>query len=326
MARELQEILDSGEVTGLTFDPQPTPSHVEGRTYYNQDTGGLTYQTEITDTELTAGQEFYRQAYNNTGATIPNGTVVRYAGVHVASGLPLIEPALATTFINAFAMGVATHDIATGSMGFVTNNGYVHDIDLTAFAVEDIVFLSDTVAGELTTDLLAIPSLVGVVIDNGALGTLLVRLQNNVSLPDSFGALSGNSNSYTLTTSYQTLENWDDELEYIASTDLTNGHITIPYAGVYRLSVTFDCSFTAVAGSQDIHFQLWNHTDSTEVIVMTYRTVTGLDYINATFSVPIEIPLPAKSYEIRLNASTTINNFTFNFVSFDIQSIKMELF
>lgn len=326
MSRELQDILDSGEITGLTLDPVTSPTHTEGNVFYSSVEKALSYQTDVSGVELTVGQEFYRRVYNDSGAQIDNGTVVRSNGVYAASNLPTIEAALADTLEHSMIIGVATHDIADGSAGFVTTHGLVRDIDLTAFTEGNFVFLSDSVAGDLTESFLDLPTLVGIVIDNSATGILLVRVHSNISVPHAVGFLSGNATVYTLSATYQTLTSWTSAESAINNAVASTGLITVPYTGLYRFNITVDASFTAVPGSNEIYFQFYNATDATQMGLATYRTVTGQTYIQDTFSLPISVSALAKDYSLRVGANTTFNNFTLNTITFDIETIRMDFF
>lgn len=325
MSRELQEILDSGELTGYTLDPQTSPTHVEGNVWYDSDEKALSYQTDVSGVELTVGQEFYVRVYNNTGATITNGSVVRLNGVYGALNLPQIVLAIADTLANAITIGVATHDIADASVGFITTSGLVRDIDLTSYTEGEPVFLSDTVAGELTETPPDITTLVGRVIDNSATGILLVKAHSDIAIPHGIGMLSGKAAALTLTTSYQTIASWTNAESYIIQADDTTGFINLLYAGIYRFNLTFDVTYTSVPGSNEIHFQLYNETDAVAIVTATHDIVTSQIHVHDTFSVPIAVTALDKDYSLRVNASTTITNFAFNTLTFDITAIKMDM-
>lgn len=103
------------------------------------------------DVVLQIGQEMYFRVRNNTGATIYNGTVVRFSGVLGASGIITIAPALANgSNPSSYIMGVATEDIPNGEDGLVTRFGKVRGVNTSSFAVGDILYASPTVAGGFT--------------------------------------------------------------------------------------------------------------------------------------------------------------------------------
>ena len=96
------------------------------------------------------GQETFARVSNNTGAAIPNGAVVGFAGA-TANAL-LVEPYLANgqgSTLNI--LGVMTHELEnSGQLGYCTVWGFVRNLDTSAFAVGDILYASPTVAGGLT--------------------------------------------------------------------------------------------------------------------------------------------------------------------------------
>jgi hypothetical protein len=97
------------------------------------------------------GMETYARVQNNTGSTIPNGTVVGFSGVGPDDTLE-VTPYLADGVTpTLYVLGVMTHDLPdTGEKGYCTTFGYVRDVDTSAFAVGDILYASPTVAGGLT--------------------------------------------------------------------------------------------------------------------------------------------------------------------------------
>ena len=97
------------------------------------------------------GMEQYARVANFTGATIPNGTVVGFAGAVPDSALS-VAPYLANGATNTlYVVGVMTHDLPdTGDKGYCTTFGFVRDLNTSAFALGDILYASPTVAGGLT--------------------------------------------------------------------------------------------------------------------------------------------------------------------------------
>lgn len=96
------------------------------------------------------GQEQYARVKNSTGITIPNGTVVGFAG---ASPNALeVAPYLADgSQPSLYAIGVMTHDLPdSGEKGYCTTFGFVRDLDTSAFTAGDVLYASPSVAGGLT--------------------------------------------------------------------------------------------------------------------------------------------------------------------------------
>lgn len=101
--------------------------------------------------KLQAGLEYYARVENNTGVTIPNGTVVGFAGVGPGSSIS-VAPYLADgSQPSLYVLGIMTHDLPDmGTQGYCTAWGYVRDLDTSGFSVGDLLYPSPTVAGALT--------------------------------------------------------------------------------------------------------------------------------------------------------------------------------
>lgn len=96
------------------------------------------------------GQETYARVQNDTGVTIPNGTVVGFAGA--TDDAIKVSPYIANgSQSSLYIVGVMTHDFPdTGSRGYCTVWGFVRDVNTSAFSQGDILYASTTVAGALT--------------------------------------------------------------------------------------------------------------------------------------------------------------------------------
>lgn len=131
------------------------------------------------DVVLQMGQEIHYRVRNNTGAQIPNGTVVRFSGVIGASGIMTVAPALANGSVPSnYIIGVATEDIPNGEDGLVTHFGKVRGVNTSAFAVGDVLYASPTVSGGLTAIRPEAPNnivSVAAVLSSGNNGILFVR-------------------------------------------------------------------------------------------------------------------------------------------------------
>ena len=109
------------------------------------------------DVTLQIGQEMYARVANSTGSTIPNGSVVGFSGVGPNQILE-VSPYLANGGTPAlYLLGVMTHELVdSGTAGYCTVFGAVHDIDTTGtpvgetWAVGDVLYASPTIAGALT--------------------------------------------------------------------------------------------------------------------------------------------------------------------------------
>lgn len=124
-------------------------------------------------------QDTFYYAKNQTGSTIPAGTVVRADGTLGASGRIKIAPFLADgTYPSKYCMGVTAESIANGADGMVMHFGQLRGIDTSAYTDGTILYASSTVAGGFTTTMPTYPKnqvTVAIVIHAAVNGILQVR-------------------------------------------------------------------------------------------------------------------------------------------------------
>jgi len=160
-----------------------TPTHQEGRVYWDDDDKTLTAMMEVSGVSLQIGQEMHLRAKNESGAQIDNGKVVYISG---ASGhRPTIGLAKADSDAtsNGKTIGLATHNISNNSTGYVTTSGYVRDVNTSAWAEGTSLYLSAATAGALTSTIPTAPNRkikVGCVMYQHATeGIILVYIQDS---------------------------------------------------------------------------------------------------------------------------------------------------
>jgi hypothetical protein len=132
-----------GKVTtkAITFDGT-VPEYAEGTIFYDSANGAIAFKNDVPDITMQIGQEDWVRVYNNSGSQINNGQPVHVNGVQ--SNTPTIELADATDANKVHAIGLATHDIANGSYGYVTTKGVVNNVDTSAFSAGDKVHVGTT--------------------------------------------------------------------------------------------------------------------------------------------------------------------------------------
>lgn len=145
-----QQVNNPGPLRATTLTLNPTGAKIEaGELSWNttDDTLNLTMEYGVTQQ---IGQETYARVGNTTGVTIPNGTVVGFAGA--TSDALLVSPYIADgTVPSLYVLGVMTHDLPdSGQKGYCTTWGFVRDLDTSAFSAGDILYASPTTAGALT--------------------------------------------------------------------------------------------------------------------------------------------------------------------------------
>ncbi len=203
-------------IVNLDLEPQAAPTYLRGRVWYDSTNECLSFYDDITGTSQQVNQEEILRARNATGSTILNGAVVYING---ATGQnPRIALALGNAETTSRVIGVATHDISNNSIGKVTTFGVVNEVNTSAYTEGDLLWLSTSVAGGLTTTKPSAPNravLVGTVLyAHASSGKILVHPSNygiglgtaNQILGVNSGAtdqeyktLSGTSNQVTVT-------------------------------------------------------------------------------------------------------------------------------
>ncbi len=167
--------LDTGFVS---FDTTPTSTPTTQGTM-SWDTDHNTVQLVMNGTTGRILEDVFYIAKNQTGSTIPKGTVVRADGTLGASGRIKIAPFLADgTYPSEYLMGVTAEAILDGADGMVVHFGQIRNFDTSAYTDGTILYASTTSAGGYTTTQPTAPNNiieVAIVIHAAANGVLQVR-------------------------------------------------------------------------------------------------------------------------------------------------------
>jgi hypothetical protein len=131
----------------LPLDPTTVP-HLEGRMFYDSVDHTISLMNDQPAMLQQLGQELVVRVVNNTGVTITDGQAVYINGVQ--GNRPTVALAIATDEVTARALGLATHNILNNQEGFVTIIGSVSGYNTSAFAPNDILWVSETTPGALT--------------------------------------------------------------------------------------------------------------------------------------------------------------------------------
>lgn len=151
----------------------------EGRMGYSSVSKGFVVYNGEADITGNLMEEEWAAVWNATGVQIDDGTPVYVTGV--SGGLPTVAPAIAN---GQRVIGIATHNIGDGERGYVTRSGKLTGPDFTSYSNGDILYLSPTVAGDMTATEPPYPAKVielGVVIDNSNPGTMLIDIEHAAS-------------------------------------------------------------------------------------------------------------------------------------------------
>lgn len=127
------------------------PTQKEGRLFYDNARKSMAYGSDLTGITPRPPFEGLIRVINTTGSTILKGKPVYVNGYDAGSGLPTIALAKADALPTAGVIGLVLADVANNAQGIVCNFGPVTDVDTSAFAAGDALYLSAATAGLLTT-------------------------------------------------------------------------------------------------------------------------------------------------------------------------------
>lgn len=145
-----------------------------------------TVQLIMDGTTLFLGQDTFVHVRNNTASIITKGTAVYATGTLGASGRITVAPMIANgTIPGRLFIGLAAENIAIGADGQVCSYGKIRQINTTAYNDGDVLWLSPTVAGQLTATEPTAPNLkiaTAFVVHDANNGTLFVRAEQGTDL------------------------------------------------------------------------------------------------------------------------------------------------
>jgi hypothetical protein len=252
------------------------------------------------------GQEIYARVGNTTGVTIPNGTVVGFAGA-TANAL-LVAPYLADgSQPTLYILGVMTHDLPdSGEKGYCTTWGFVRDLDTSAFAVGDLLYASPTVAGELTNVKPTAPDnvipMAACVTSNATTGIIFVR--PTITQMQYYGVFTKTTDQTPAAINTEYLLTFDNtQISNGVTIGGTTSRIIVPESGLYQ----FDATVQLTSGSSSSkNIWVWWKKNGT-AIANSARLVTS-DVNNGYIPIALNetVSLAANEYvELAFAADST---------------------
>jgi len=270
--------------------------NVYGKLSRNNDVGTYDISMGING-EVTqqVGLETYYRVSNSTGVSIPNATVVRFntpvsgvigAAPHIADG----------TIPSLYTIGVTTQAITTGSTGFVTSFGEVHDVNTSAWNVGDILYVSPTVAGALTNVKPTAPNIVipvaAVVVKDATAGVIFVRPTETLQLY--YGSFLCTTSPAIVAANTAYTVPFDTT---VASSGITVGtptsRLVAANAGQYEISISVQALKTSAALG---YVWTWVRLNGVDVTNSATRTTLSGSSAEAVVTRSILITLQAGQY------------------------------
>lgn len=242
------------------------------------------------------GQEYYARVGNTTGSTIPNGSVVGFAGA--TDEALLVTPYLADgSQPSMYILGVMTHDLPdSGDKGYCTVWGFVRDLDTSAFAAGDVLYASPTTAGAFTNVKPTAPDNVipvaACIVSDATAGVVFVR--PTIEQQEYYAQFSRTSDTSpaAINTAYPIV---------FTGTDISNGitlgtpasRVVVPQSGLYVVTASAQLSS---GSSTDKTIWFWLRKNGTDV-ANSARLVT-VSTNSAYFPVALEstVSLAANDY------------------------------
>jgi hypothetical protein len=252
------------------------------------------------------GQETYARVGNTTGVTIPNGTVVGFAGA--TSNALLVAPYLADgSQPTLYILGVMTHDLPdSGEKGYCTTWGFVRDMDTSAFSPGDLLYASPTVAGALTNTKPTAPDnvipLAACITSNATTGIIFVR--PTIQQMQYYGVFTKTTDQTPAVINTEYLLTFDNtQISNGVTIGGTTSQIIVPESGLYQ----FDATVQLTSGSSSAkNIWVWWKKNGT-AIANSARLVTS-DVNNGYIPIALNqtVSLAASEYvELAFSADST---------------------
>lgn len=252
------------------------------------------------------GQEVYARVGNTTGVTIPNGTVVGFAGA--TPNALLVAPYLADgTNPSLYMLGVMTHDLPdSGQKGYCTTWGFVRDLDTSAFSSGDILYASPTTSGALTNVKPTAPDNVipvaACIMSDASAGVIFVR--PTIEQMQYYGVFVKSTDQSPAAINTEYLLTFD-------STEISNGvtigtptsRIVVPESGLYRLDATIQLTSTS---SSSKNIWIWFKKNGTAIPNSSRLVTSDLNNGYLPMALMEPVSLAANDYiEIAFAADST---------------------
>lgn len=253
------------------------------------------------------GQEYYARVRNSTGSTIPNGTVVGFAGA--ATDALLVTPYLANGGQpSLYILGIMTHDLPdSGEKGYCTVWGFVRDVDTSAFSVGDVLYASPSTAGALTNVKPTAPNnvipIAACVVSDATAGVIFVRPTIEQMKYYGVFAKTSDASPAVINTAYALT---------FDSTRISNGvvigtptsRIVVPTSGLYQFSCTIQLSSSSASTKS-----IWVWFRKNGVDISNSARIVTSDLNNGYIPVAVNEPisLAANDYVELMYAADSTN-------------------
>lgn len=281
----------SAAIAGLKyidFDKTASPTHLEGRVHWTDDTKTLQVDTDVNNFMIELGHQNVLRVRNTNSFTVTKGKIVYINGE--SGNRPTIETASWTGDpTSAGTVGWVAQDISTNNTGYVITNGIIRDINTNAYAPGTPLYLSSS--GDWTSTPPDAPLhevRVGKVITQGVAGTIYVNIMNG----------------YELT-----------ELHDVKTTTYSDGDLLIQSNSLWINSKTLTGSYT-LSGSLTINDGVW--VQSLTASIVSASRITGSLFGTSSWATRANTAIIATTASV-INASSN-TAFTTTYIPYFLSS------
>lgn len=298
-----QQVNNPGPIRATTLTLNPTGANI--------DSGQLSYSNDEDTFELThlhgvvqqIGFDTFMRCKNDTGATIPKGSVVGFAGVN--SEIKVSKYIADGTVRELYFVGMTAFDMLDEEIGAVTLYGKLEGLDTTGsavsetWAVGDILYASPDTPGALTKVRPTAPNVVisvaAVLSVSATVGELMIRPTVPIGLD--YGTFTNTTDHTLATINTATPVTFDTtEISNGVSIGSPTSRIVVTEAGYYQIAVSAQTTSSS-ASAKNVYFWLdkngSNIADTTRVLTLSANSEFQ------PFSTVYDISLQANDY-IRL--------------------------
>ncbi len=304
--------LDTGFVS---FDTTPTSTPTTQGTM-SWDTDHNTVQLVMNGTTGRVLEDVFYIAKNQTGSTIPKGTVVRADGTLGASGRIKIAPFLADgTYPSEYLMGVTAEAILDGADGMVVHFGQIKNFDTSAYTDGDILYASTTSAGGYTTTQPTAPNNiieVAIVIHAASNGVLQVRPTIGSNINSDEGVLITTPSNGQVLTYNSTSSLWENQS--IPATSSASQFFIVGSATGLAAGITRYGNIAGSTAESQVRLPLSSACTISHLYVRTTATMNALASLSVTLfknGSSTALTLTIAGGSVAATYSNTANSVTF---------------
>ena len=254
------------------------------------------------------GLESYARVQNNTGVTIPNGTVVGFAGVGAGATLSVAPFNADGSTPTLYILGIMTHDLPdTGEIGYCSVWGYVREVDTSAFALGDVLYADPATPGGLTATKPTAPGAVvpiAAVLDVDATdGVIFVR--PTIEQQQYYAVILKTTSQTPTVINTENLLTFDSiQIGNGVAIGTPASRITVPQSGLYQ----FDAPLQLTSGSASAK-NVWIWFKKNGVAIPNSARLTTTDINNGYIAITLAqtVSLTATDYVEIAFAADSVN-------------------